>query len=190
MSFKDYLVEDTVLTIKEIYNSIKNECSEFLKESRGNPLYRGIKDSKNPFLEIVPREDRKPRDSYIKSQETFNKFFFEHYGVKDIRSRAVFTSGSLQDVNEYGFTYAIFPVDGYTYWWSPKVFDLTISYDAALYRGEDIFQKVEYTDDNLHRAINSGKEIMILCKKYYAIRFIERHGEILDRFYPGINDEF
>ena len=187
MNFKSFINEE--MTNDNILDLLKKDCSEFLKESNGLYLYRGIPNQSNELIKIIPRSDRKPKNSRVKQQELFNEAFEKIHGIKDIRSKAIFSSGRHADTEVYAHgkeSYIIFPVDGYTYWWSPNIGDVYVDFMDFLASNEYTYNTLrdewpegsfeefiefgEYTNQNLAKGIKSGNEIMILCKEYYGIR--------------------
>lgn len=188
MNFKSFINEEE-LTNENILNLIKKDCSEFLIDSKGQYLYRGIPNQSDEFIKVVPRSDRKPKNSSLKQQEMFNTAFEKIHNINDIRSRAVFATGRHSDTEVYAYgklSYIIFPVNGSTFWWSPIYGDVYIDYKDFLRDNdykyntlrdewpegsmEEFIESAEYTDKDLARGIKSGNEIMILCKEYYGIR--------------------
>lgn len=190
MNFKSFIKEE--LSPEDIINTLQRDCSMFIDEVGSTGLYRGIKEPPTGLLnKIVPRTDRYPKHTPIQLQNAFNQVFEEIYGVKDIRSRAVFCAGTEQN-NYYGHMYRIFPIGHYEYWWSPRVNDLFefMQDREFLEQGaeglRDFLAKYKYQDTELLKALKKYKfnEIMLLCDSYYAISVDE--VELLQR----IDNEF
>ena len=187
MNFKRFLTED--LNQENIIELIKQDCSQFLKESKQYYLYRGIPNQTDEFIKLVPRIDRKPKNSRPEMQEDFNAAFEKLYGESNIRAKAVFSTGSEMDTQFYAKgkePYIIFPVDGYTYWWSPHISDIFVEFKDFLYANdyakdilkdeypdgsmEEFVESGEYTNKNLVDGFRSRSEIMLICTEYYGIR--------------------
>lgn len=166
MNFKSFITEG----YKEQVELILKDCQQFIKEVGTYGMYRGMKTSKM-FAEVIPRTDRIPKDTPIDKHEEFNKEFNKLYKVKDIRSRAVFVIGSQSSAEDYGDVYHIFPVDGYTYWWSKTVEDLYKDLDD--YDSYSFLRVHTYNNTHLKEALLrfSENEIMLLCSKYYAVHW-------------------
>lgn len=203
MNFKSFITEET-LTNENILDLIRRDCSDFLKESQGYYLYRGMPKQSDEFIKITPRTDRKPKNSSPVVHDMFNEAFYERHGVKDIRSRAIFCTGSEYDSEIYShgkISYIIFPVDGYTYWWGQESSDVFIDYRDFLIKNdykysplageypdgsmEEFIDFAEYTNTNLVRGIKSKNEIMILCKEYYGIRLDTKVD--IEKLFKNIN---
>jgi hypothetical protein len=99
--------------------------------------------------------------------------FLEKFGWA-ARSEGVFATGNSKEAAYYGNVYAIYPVDGYKYIWSPKVKDLYTHLDWDTEKDldlsdeeiDELFQT--YKTDDLQQAIDSRHEIMIKCSQYAA----------------------
>lgn len=174
MISSDFITED----IDKYMEIIRRDCSQFLKESNGVSIYRGM-NSDEEFMKKKPRNvKRTPIDLPQKYHDAINLHFLDEYGR--MFRNGVFGTGNYNDAGYYGRVYAIYPVDRYQYLWSPQISDLLSMYQY--YAGDilstitpdsfvrDIADEYKYRMTDLPRAINSGKEIMIYCKHYYAIR--------------------
>lgn len=155
---------------------ILRDCQPILKEiGTKYTLLRGIRDS-FMFRKFSVWQNRSPVDISPEGQNAFNEAFEKIYGIKDIRSKAVFTTGHCDNAEEYGQVYLIFPIGNYTYWWSPQSEDLYGDWyeeartAADLYTSAEKFlKKNKYKNNELEKALNTGHEIMLLCDSYYAI---------------------
>ncbi len=177
MNFKEYTNE----AITPIADDIIKNCSQFLKGlSSAGKMYRGLKSNKGQINLMVPRSDRTPRDTEERVHDYYNLAFEKAYGVKDIRSRAVFCTGNYGDANYFAnsnFVYEVFPVDGYSYWWSKGIPDLTMTVQQLdLVTPEILYNFIKlptngYINTNLEEALDTGNEIMLLCKEYYVVHY-------------------
>ncbi len=118
-----------VLNQKTIH-FIKENCSDFLSET-SNLLFRGINNQPYIFNGITP-ENRKPKDSGISWQNAIDQKLKES-GFIALRSNSIFCTGSIATAQDYGTAYAIFPINGFTYTWSPDSKDFYIDYNLEEY---------------------------------------------------------
>lgn len=169
-------------------NFIRTNCSQFLKESRNIPLYRGI-DGQPEYFISAPEVDRRPRSTPLEIQNLVDDIFMKKFKWKP-RSGGVFTSGNYDIALGYGDPFRIYPVDGYKYIWSPDVRDLFYEFWEFKYR-TDKYEKMKkyaperatedeirehmtkmvstYKNTSLAEGIKSGNEIMIQCEKYLMV---------------------
>lgn len=121
MNFKSFIIEETL-------PEIKLECSQFVAESEGLNIYRGITSiSTDEPSKLYQRESRNPIGMGIHQMELFNKAFEEIHGIADLRAKGVFATGNKSRVDLFGNPFKIYPSNDYTYWWSPEVKDLNNS---------------------------------------------------------------
>jgi hypothetical protein len=103
------------------------DCSESIAAMKKAKtfLYRGIGRNDAPVIfKGRSRDDRQPLDS----NRSITKYIDEimrHQGLTAVRSNSIFCSGNEGQTEEYGNTYLIFPINGFSFSWSPKVRDLT-----------------------------------------------------------------
>lgn len=168
MNFKSFITDD------DIVQTIHRDCSMFLAEVGKVGLYRGIKtELRGTLNRITPRTDRKPLSTSLELHNVFNQAFKEVHDVENIRSRAVFCAGTVQNAY-YGHMHRIFPVGHYEYWWTPKVQDLfehLQDVDLDIASVKQFIKRVKYRNDGLVEALKKYKyhEVMLLCDSYYAI---------------------
>ena len=153
----------------EAIELVKRDCQAFIKSKPGGLMFRGMKNKpRGIFIQDV-RNDRNPRNMKLEVHEAADEWFHDRFGFK-ARSEAVFVSGELADAKSYGKAYAVFPIGEFKYVWSPDVGDLFILLHST--RPADVEEELNgagYMDTQLKHAISSGLEIMVQCKKYYAI---------------------
>lgn len=134
------------------------------------------------YWERVPRRDRNPRDLSAGLHKEIDQWFNEKFGFK-ARSQAVFCVGERGNVNEYGDLYYIFPMGEFQYAWSPEVRDLfAVRSHEMLDYPEDVtdaekekytpleyfMEGLDYTNDDLDKAVVARHEVMLKCDKYLA----------------------
>lgn len=158
------------------------ECSNFLVESKGNPLIKYLPKNGPDQRKIKVRKGKKPSTF----DNLFNNVFIDH---PNLRQRCVFCNGVSgiskleQSEDESLDCFYIFPVDGFEFIYSPIVFDSSIQYKDTLQKfievmGEcdaiETFSEVlkyDYTSSDLIEGIQTGCEIIVYSiPYYYAIR--------------------
>lgn len=129
MRFKQYLNENSNITsIQDFISVALKDCGPFLKESRGLPLFRGMRTIRNPVTFIEHPKDRKPRDSEPEFNWAFNAMIDIALGIPEIRKKSIFITGSKEIAEDYGQAYFVFIKGDLHYLWSPQIID---SYDQA-----------------------------------------------------------
>lgn len=197
-----------VVALLTFASKIGQECQPYLKQTEpGRYMYRGLGDPGRGSIEPMLKKDvrldkRTPMDSTDDLHALINDYFIEKHGAPF--RNAMFATGDRALAGEYGKIYSVFPIGNFEFLWSPDVKDLwaaSSSYRNARVRyttrpkhmwkeGErdkywtqvqDQFKKeilAGYVSKDLSAAIESGKEIMVRSKSYYAISF----GPIATRF--------
>ena len=154
-------------------------------------FYRGAKRSDSSYKSVTI-DDRKPRDTDRFTHDRMTTAMKET-GLKAHRGNSIFVTSKFDIARGYaeeprpnkpkeGKVYMIFPVDGFAYSWSPKVYDL---YGAMLdgridlelddtYGGSDAdnfirqVKKLGYKSTDLEKALRLNCEVMIKGR-YYGI---------------------
>jgi hypothetical protein len=140
---------------------IMTRCSDALSEmqSVNQLLYRGGSGKYKAYrgrsaLKRAP-VDTDPRDQKIMDS------FLKQAGFQALRSNSIFTTGSRQQAQLYGFPFYIFPVNGYHITWNEKIYDL---YTDKASRVDKLLKWIykslesEYPDINVFtQAATSGK---------------------------------
>lgn len=158
---------------------IIKECSDFLKESEGNPLIRR--------LPRRGRDSRKIKVRWKKSVSEFDRHFnnvFSDY--PDLRQRCIFAHGEkglYESSDDSVDDFYIFPVDGYKYLYCPNVDDSTKIFSESMDKFREMLPEPQaikvlsdalqysYKSSNLAEGIREGSEIIIYgVPYYYAIR--------------------
>lgn len=178
---------------------IRRDCQPFLKQvSFPFSLYRGMFGSTHKFVKKQVRlEDRRPSEMDQRDHETLNKHFTQTFGAPF--RNAMFASGDEDSSGYFGSLYSVFPIGPFEYLWSWEIDDLNFQMHDLLndfyvkhareqimpptpaQRAEGVtmaISEVDYQTDELEKGINSGNEIMIRCKAYYAlpIQMIDKTG--------------
>jgi hypothetical protein len=110
---------------KYSYSKFLSDCSESIaamQQSRSF-LYRGMTDNMPDIFIGRPWGKRKPKDTSTDVQKEIDKLF-KLAGFTALRSNSIFCSGSIGQARDYGNPYIIFPINGFSFTWSPKMYDL------------------------------------------------------------------
>jgi hypothetical protein len=155
ISFKEFLNETMSSSDEKFSNDtykvllqLKKDCQQFLKESDGQPLFRGSRSARK-FKKYETLDYRSPTNSLNLDMILFNAYVERQWDIKNIRSHnSLFTTGSAEHAAYYGQVYLVFPCDGYEYIWSKEVTDL---YDTWALR--HIADDEEGDEDEINTAI-------------------------------------
>jgi hypothetical protein len=100
---------------------IDKNCQQFLKEMKKSKklMFHGFKSDLNPNEIFIgkPRFDREPSDTEKNHQDFLDKALTSN-GFKALRSNSIFCSSSVNQTEDYGEVYIIFPLDGFSFTWS------------------------------------------------------------------------
>jgi hypothetical protein len=160
------------------FSAIINECSQFIEESGGSPLFRALPVT---YPDMHKVKVRKKKTNSI--NESFDRAFNEYHPL--LRQRAVFTHGSVSDIVLERDTepFFVYPIDGYKFMYSVNVTNSSQQYQQVF---ESIIDtvgdtngpstisdmlKFTYVHDHISEGIASGAEIVLFnIPYYYAIR--------------------
>lgn len=153
---------------------IKTECQQFIRQSRGAPVFKRLKRS-DDFVKVKARL----RKSDASFSETFNRAF-QH--VSNLRQRAIFAHGLTETTDSY----FLFPIDGYQFVYNTQITDSSqLTNIQESLSNPDIFTELlrhNYTNTNLNEGIESGAELLFHNIPYcYAVRTgsIDSYDELL-----------
>lgn len=127
---------------REDIAKIKKECSQIVRiYKRTNKfLYRGLQTTNNfSFGKIIPRTNRRPKDTPREYSEKADDFFYRKFGWQP-RKEGVFAVARFDTARSYSISShadIIFPANGFKYIWSPEVEDLYA----------DVFEKIGYDEE-------------------------------------------
>lgn len=108
----------------EVIDMLFKECSQWIKESQGEIVYRGMTVEDRPaMVKKAVRKDRKPIDTPPQAHEAIIELI-SRLGFKANRNNSIFTSGNKNQARGYGEIYVIFPIGNYFYTWGPEIIDL------------------------------------------------------------------
>jgi hypothetical protein len=162
---------------KMLFPTIKKECSEFIVNSNGIPLYKSLLSGKDGFIKVKARH-RKIHDNSFES--AFNSAFQNQ--TKKILSKAIFCNVDEIILPNHE-NYYVFPINGYKILYSKNDKNTSKTYQNALAEILDIVAEQhavsllttilenDYTDESLSEALLNKKEILIYNIPYfYAIK--------------------
>lgn len=123
------------------FSKFLSDCSEMISvcKEANQFLFRGVDEAPAIFLGRS-RDNRRTLDTDI-SLSTAIDSIMKYQGLTAIRSNSIFCTGKANNANNYGKLYCIFPVNGFSFTWSPEVRDLT-SYlsDRSIYDPMDLYK--------------------------------------------------
>ncbi|MBN3793593.1 hypothetical protein [Burkholderia sp. Ac-20392] len=141
-------------------------------------FYRGVsvKYRTDQLSLIVPRRDRRPKDSSQHFHDIADEWFKIRFGIP-YRSHGVFLTSRFVTASAHAATVdhvmRVIPVGAYKYCWSPEVKDLLFAAKrfASSPRDEigEYLESVRYQEVDLQDAQHSGHELMLFCERYVAI---------------------
>lgn len=169
-------LDNSKIVTPELIKFIKKNCSEFLKiATKANAfLYRGFGGSfsdthKRAFIGM-PRENRKPKDSYQNLQDQLDEYLTEK-GFTALRSNSLFVTGSKTATSTYGSMYVIFPLNGYKFTWSQVEDDLILNdsynYDKPKWPkaidalSDKIWDRIDYLELKLESATKPETKLQL-----------------------------
>lgn len=176
MLVRDILEHDSFNdTVKQ---ALRTNCSIFLRESQGLPIFRQLPSSYADFHRVKVRLQKR-KDGV---SDVFERAFGQDY--TNLRQRAVFTSASVPLVTEHTEPFYVFPTDGYRFLYSKEVTNSNSDYRNVidklvlelgdLNEATDIVTdllKYTYSTRGLHEGISSGAEVIFYgIPYYYAVR--------------------
>lgn len=195
----EFEIDDANHVNLEILDQIISECGEAIAQMRQSKrlLFRGARNTEMIYRDR-PRTDRRPRDTNPLLHYAIDDWLKEH-GFAALRSNSLFVTPLKGMTEQYGNTYAIFPVDGFSYTWfqggSGDLFlDIQNHFTSAMNGGTPEFHKdvaerlmamAKPTSTNLTSAIRKGHEIMIAGADYYAVDY-SRCSTMLRQYILGL----
>lgn len=100
----------------KVLDLIIRDCPYALNEMRKAKklLYRGLHKIPGEYFKGVSRENRNPKDSSDEAQKIVDSVLAKA-GFKALRGNSIFTSSDYYQAENYGNTYMIFPIDGFSF---------------------------------------------------------------------------
>jgi hypothetical protein len=166
-----------------IVSYIQDNCSEFLSVAKdtGLFLYRGLDTMSSSVFVGRPREGREPKGQ-SKDQYNLLNQIFELAGIQATRANSISCTSDRTFTEEFGKTYYIFPVNGFSYTWSSRVSDIGSDNTLAKvlraiirdepeidkYFADNFVKEFDFKDDRLDLAMMEHCEVSI-HGKYVAV---------------------
>lgn len=162
-------------TVRQALNA---DCSTFLRESQGLPIFRQLPTSYADFHRVKVRLHKR-KDGVA---DVFERAFGQEY--TNIRQRAIFTHSSLPVGTEQTEPFYVFPINGYRFLYSKEVSDSDSNYqhviDKLVSELGDLTEvtdivtdllKYTYSTSKLYEGMASGAEVIFYgIPYYYAVR--------------------
>jgi len=167
---------------QKIAEMIERDCGPWLTASKGKLAFRGESRGRDErFFKGEIRQNRTPKDMQSTAASKLSMAVTE-LGWKTTRFNSVFVTGDPTQANSYGRLYVVFPIGQFDYTWSQTIHDMVsiegkIASASVEQLKELVLNKGYHYNQYLDRAIDSGHEIWVHAKSYYAVRidiFINR----------------
>lgn len=173
MRINQLFIQNDNLKQQPFLRKIAKECSTFLRESQGLPLFKTLPSAYDDLQKVKVRKHR----STTKFSETFNEAFEEE--IRDLRQRAVFANSKIMETTQDDNLFYVFPKNGYKFMYSTEVTHSTNDYQQVF---DSIFEQFEdkkaeqlihdllkftYTHDNLYEGLVKEVEIILYNIPYY-----------------------
>lgn len=146
MKFKTFLFE-SITEPEEAAEVIKRDCSKFLAENDGLPLYRGmsIEDRNLLLKKIDVPKNRQPKDLNQKIHDLIDDYLKERFGIRFRSEYCLFCSGDRKVASEYGDNlYYLFPIGDFKFCWSDIIKDAYTFFDSpSKYSKSEGTEKIE-----------------------------------------------
>lgn len=107
------------------YSRFLADCSESIvaMQEAKKFLYRGLNLAEEyDVFKGRSRKNREAKDTSNKMQKAMDDLYMKA-GFKALRSNSIFCSSEYNTAESYGDVYIIFPVNGFSFTWSPKIYD-------------------------------------------------------------------
>lgn len=177
MLIEDLIGSSVGLGIREA-QIIKAECSQFLRESEGHPLYKTLPSTHVNFNKIKVRLQKR-RDHV---SDVFERAFGSEFA--NIRQRSIFAYPTGPVLAENTDQYYVFPANGYRFLYSKEVTNSSSDYrhvvDTLFEQFDDTTQasiviadllKFTYSSSNLLEGLSANSEVILYgIPYYYAIK--------------------
>jgi len=161
--------------IRLLLRSISSDCSEFITEASGLPLFKALPVTYEDFRKVKVRKAKRSS----KFSKTFNEAFDDE--MKNLRERSVFANGQKPEPDTDKDVFYVFPKNGYRYMYCTEVQHSTADYKQVF---DSIFEnadqpeqiihdllKFSYVRENLNEGIDSNAEIIFYnIPYYYSVR--------------------
>lgn len=167
--------DDFTATTRQV---LLRDCSEFIRESGGQPLFKTLPTVNDDFRRVKVRQQKRRNGV----SEVFEQAFGSQFN--NFRQRSIFTSSTLTESDDPSSMFYVFPIDGYKFMYSKEVTNSNNEYQTVI---ETLMQGMEsaveatqlvtdlvkytYTATQLQEGIASGAEVILYgIPYYYAVR--------------------
>lgn len=171
MRISQVFADNSDIALRDQLKAVGLECSTFLQESRGTPVYKRLPNTYEDVRRVKVRKHK--RNTAFAN--TFNEAFDDE--IKDLRQRSIFASGVEPVDTDDKEAFFIFPINGFKYMYSPEVQHSTDDYKQVF---ESIFENIEdpeeiirdllkfsYIKTNLYEGITRDAELIFYNIPYY-----------------------
>lgn len=172
------LIGNTNGLSSQVLHAITTDCSQFISESDGLPLFKNLPTSYANFQRVKVRRQKR-KDSVA---EAYDKAFADQYS--NLRQRAIFAYSSECPVTEDLEPFYVLPTNGFSYLYSKEVTNSSSDYKRVI---DTLFEqfddastatdividllKYTYSTVNLVEGITADAEIILYgISHYYAVR--------------------
>lgn len=165
---------------------IKSKCRPYLEQINYDcdryVLFRGLTQTQKPngvagILKV--RKDRRPLGTPLSIHAAANDFFQKKFGIP-VRSNAAFVTGDNTQAEEYGRPFVVFPIGAFRFFWSPQVYDFTVTMDA-IFEDTSYYRRMTEEQQKMYRESPHGiVDSQALYKKWSGIWGEENPDEIKD----------
>ena len=165
---------ETDLKYANLLETIAGECSTFLRDSFGLPVFKALPSQYKDIQKVKVRKHRLKKTEF---GQTFNEAFEDQF--VDLRERAVFTNSQIFESNSERDLFYVFPKNGYKFMYCTEVTHSTNDYKLIY---ETLFNQFEhekaeqlirdllqfnYTHENLYEGIEKQVEVIFYNVPYY-----------------------
>lgn len=156
-----------------LFPTIKGECSEFINNCGGFPMYKNLPSSREGFIRVKARHRKIPDHAF---SDAFNTAFKNQ--TNNLLSKSIFCNSKEALPSDHE-KYYIFPINGYRILYSQNEKNSSATYQKALMEILDIVAEKQaisllttilsddYTDDKLENALSQDREIIIYNIPYF-----------------------
>lgn len=164
---------------------IKSECSSFLHESAGSPIYKNITTSSSPISAGM----FKIKVRHKKSDNTPISMAYNSAFTQNLREKAVFAYSNITLCEQNDSLCYVFPKNGYKFLYSKEITHSNEEYKGVL---DSLIENVDmdkaytiitdmlkftYTDKNLNEGIQSEAEIILYHLPYFYAVSTKRYPD-------------
>ncbi len=146
----------------------------------GHVLYRGFAKICGEDSKLISSPvNRVPKHMPPEVQVRIDDWFETRFGVR-FRQRSIFSTGSIEIAKQYaqdwGEVRVLRPLNTYAFCWSRNSVDLFGEYEEKA-NGETVeawLDRLEFTTDDISGAIESKREVMLVCESVEAKKMASR----------------